>query len=323
MVVNTSSNSDEGTFQDSETFIPRFVRFWLLLIFDIPSIYCSIVLLFHLLVNKTLRSQLTNHVSIVLLAIGLIVELVDIPFHLSFLHLGIVQPSIPFICLLWWFMDFGLYNGCTIIMAWGSIHRYLLIFYDRFFLNAKKRLIFHYLPLLTLCLYFSIFYIIAIIFPPCANTYNYTLPVCNSYPCYFDDPFLGIWDSVMNNILPTIIIRSFSVTILIRVYYQKRRLRQPHRWRKQRKMIIQLLSYSILYLIPNIPLNMLVFVHLCGLSQNIGVDVQLCFDFLCYFVVLIFPFVCLGSLSELRKKIKWKRLLILQRPRQNGVVRPH
>ena len=322
MSIDDSYDDDGMTFEESEIPVPRSTRFWLLLIMDIPSIICSFFLLFHLLINKSLRSQLTNHVIIILLIIGLIIELVDISLHLSFLHLGVVQPSLPFTCLIWWFMDIGLYNGCTIIMAWGSVERYLLIIYHQMFLNKKKRLIFHYLPLCILCLYILVFYIIVIIFPPCVNTYDYTLPVCNDFPCYLNNRLLGIWDSVINNVLPTIVISISSISLFIRIYIQKRRLHQPIQWRKQRKMTFLLLSTCILYLIPNIPLNIMIFARLCGLPKDINVQSQLYFDFLCYFVILLYPFLCLGSLSELRQKIKWKGLFLLKRPRQVAVITP-
>jgi len=253
---------------------------------------------------------------------GLIIELVDIPFHLSFLHLGVVYPSTPGLCLLWWFMDIGLYTGCTIIMAWGSVQRYLLVFHDRLFLNRNKRFIFHYLPFIILLIYIPIFYIIAIIFPPCVNTYDYVLPVCNDFPCYLNDPVLGVWDSVGNNIIPIVIIRISSLVLVIRVYYQKRRLHQPNGRRKQQKMTVQLLCSCVLYLIPNMPLNIFVIAHLCGLSENVGVEIQLYFDFLCYFVILLYPFVCFSSLPELHKKMKWRKLFLLQQPRQIAIVRP-
>jgi hypothetical protein len=322
MIVNNSFNDDQNTFQGSEINIPRPVRFWLLLLFDIPSIICSFFLLFHLLINKTLRNQLTNHVIIVLLIIGLFIQLLDIPFLISFVHLGIVQPATPAMCLILWYIDVGLISGYTVIMAWGSVQRYFLIFHDRMFLIKRKRFIFHYLPLISLLVYSLGFYTIAIIFPPCINTYGYTLPVCNDYPCYLNDPILGIWDSVVNNIIPVIIISIASLVLLIRVYYKKRRLHQPNQWRKQRKMTIQLLCSSVLYLIPNLPLNVFFFARLCGLSENINVQTQLYFDFLCYFIILLYPFVCLGSLSELRKKIKWRGLFLLKQPRQVATVRP-
>jgi hypothetical protein len=322
MIVNNSFNPDQNTFQESEINIPRSVRFWLLLLSVIPSIICSFFLLFHLLINKILRHQLINHVIIVLLIIGLIIELLDIPFLISFLHLGIVQPSTPAICLIWWYIDIGLNSACIIIMAWGSVQRYLLIFHARMFLNKTKRIISHYLPLISLLLYILIFYMIAIIFPPCINTYDYTLPVCNDFPCYLNDPILGVWDSVVNNIIPVIIISIFSLVLLFRVYYRKRRLHQPNLWRKQRKMTIQLLFSAVLYLIPNLPLNVFFFARLCGLSENSQVQTQLYFDFLCYFIIFLYPFVCLGSLSELRKKVKWRGLFLLKQPQQVAIVRP-
>ncbi|CAF3235654.1 unnamed protein product [Rotaria sp. Silwood2] len=304
MPINNSFDDDgKIIFQESEVSISRPIRFWLLLLLDIPSIICSCFLLFHLFTNKTLRYQLKNHVIIVLLFIGLIIELLDIPLHLSFLHLGNVHPSIPFICLIWWFMDIGLYNGCTIIMAWCSVHLYLLVFHDGMFLNRNRRLFFHYLPIIMLLFYILVFYIIAIIFPPCKNTYDYTLPVCNDFPCYLGDSYLGIWDSVVNSILPTCVISISTIVLFINIHYYKRRAHQPIRWRKQRKMILQLLLLCTLYLLPNIPLNILIFSHICGLSESIGVKAQLHFDFLCYFVILLYPFLCLGFLSKIRKKV--------------------
>ena len=322
MSIDDSYDDDGMTFENSEIPIPRSIRFWLLLLMDIPSITCSFFLLFHLLINKSLRSQLTNHVIIILLIIGLIIELIAIPLHLSFLHLGVVQPSTSFTCLIWWFIDIGLYSGYMIIMAWGSAERYLLILHHQMFLNKKKRLIFHYLPLSILCLYILVFYIIAIIFPPCINTFGYTLPVCDDFPCYLNNRLLGIWDSFINNVIPTSVVSIASIMLLTRVYNQKRRLHQPIQWRKQRKMTIQLLCGCVLSLIPNIPGDILNFAHLCGLPESIGSEVQLYFDFLSYIVILLYPFLCLGTLSELRQKIRWKGLFLLKRPRQVAIIGP-
>ncbi|CAF4048519.1 unnamed protein product, partial [Adineta steineri] len=232
-----------GLFPEEEISVPRQVRFWLFLILVIPSIYCSCVLLFQLFVNKKLQSQLSNHIIICLLILGLIIELIDIPLHLSFLELGIVWPSTPTLCIVWWFVDTGIYNGSVIIMAWGSIHRYLLIFHDRLFLIAKK---------------------LVMIFPPCLNSYDYTSPVCGEFPCYFDVPLLSIWDTVINSIVPTAITTIFSIIVLARVYIQKRRLNRANLWRRQRKMTIQLLSICILFLVANVPFNFVTFAHICG-----------------------------------------------------------
>ncbi|CAF1530286.1 unnamed protein product [Adineta steineri] len=317
-----TSGSLTGLFSKEEISLPRQVRFWLFLILVIPSIYCSCVLLFQLFVNKKFRSQLSNHIIICLLILGLIIELIDISFHLSFLQLGSVWPSTPTLCTVWWFVDTGIYNGCVIIMAWGSIHRYLLIFHDRLFLTAKKRFLHHMIPLFILILYIFIFYTVVIIFPPCSNTYNYNLPVCGEFPCYLDIPLLGIWDTVINSIVPTTIITIFSMIVLVRVYIKKRRLNRANRWRRQRKMTIQLFSICILYLAANVPLNLVIFSHICGLPYHFGADVQVYANYLCYFVTLLFPFVCLSTLSEMRKKLQWKGLLLFRRSQYIGTINP-
>ncbi|CAF1091513.1 unnamed protein product [Adineta steineri] len=322
MVGIDDSNDDDLLFNQSEISIPRPVRFWFLLLLDVPSIICAFFVLYHLLMDRSLRQQLNNHTIIILLVLGLTIQLIDIPLNLSFIsHMGIVEPSSPILCLIWWFIDVGYYNGITIIMAWGSFERHILVFYDQWTSTRKKRLIIHYFPLIIMLCYINIFYFGVIFFPPCNNIYVYTLPVCNNFPCYLNDAILGKWDSIMNSILPTTLISFFVVTLLIRVYRQKRRLNQPIRWRKQRKLIVQLVPISILYTSVNIPLNIIIFAHLCGLANETGVDVQLYCDFLCYLVVMLFPFLCLGFVAELRKKTNLRQLFLPRTQRRVGATR--
>ena len=87
-------------------------------------------------------------------------------------------------------------------------------------------------------------------------------------------------------------------------------------------MTFQFLGTCLLYIIPGLPLHILVAAHLCGLPENIGVEPQLYFDFLCYFVLILYPFVCLVSQSELREKLKWQRLFTLRGPQQTATVGP-
>jgi hypothetical protein len=70
------------------------------------------------------------------------------------------------------------------------------------------------------------------------------------------------------------------------------------------------------------PLNIFIFAHLCGLPENVGVDIQLYFDFLCYFVILLYPFLCLSFLPELRQRMKWRRLFLAGGVQDTAVVRP-
>ncbi|CAF0914639.1 unnamed protein product [Adineta ricciae] len=306
-----------ASFDTDEVAIPRPIRFWLLLLLDIPSIICTFFILYHLLIDRNLRWQLNNHSTIILLLFGSTIQLIDIPLNLDFIaNSGRVKPSNSILCRCWWIVDIGFYNGITIIMAWSAFERHILVFRDQWVSTRKRRFLLHYLPLIILLCYIYIFYVMVIFFPPCQNRYNYTLPVCNNFPCYLHDPILGKWDSCVNNIFPTVLISLFVVALVLRVYRQKRRLNQPIQWRKQRKLIIQLVPISVLYLIVNIPLNFLIFVHLCGVLEQSGGDVQLTFDFLGYLLILIFPFVNLASISELRKKTSLQRLFSMRTQRR-------
>ncbi|CAF2150614.1 unnamed protein product [Rotaria magnacalcarata] len=306
--INNNNEADGDSFQNSEISLPRVVRFWILILLDVPSVACTLFLLFHLIVNRTLRREITNHIIAILLVFGLPGQLIDIALYLTFInHAGIVTPTTPATCLIWWVATFGFYNGGTILMAWAAIERYILVYHDRLVSTFRKRLLVHYLPLLIIILYTGIFYGIVIFVPPCENIYNYKLPICNAYPCYQSYGILGMWEFGANNIAPTVAVAVFSILLLVRVSLLKRRLHQRTQWRKQRRMAIQLLSISSLNLIFNMPLNILALAHLCGLPSDVGFEVEQYFYFSCYFLVLLFPFVCLYQYPNIHRKLFCRR----------------
>ncbi|CAF3348551.1 unnamed protein product [Rotaria socialis] len=315
--INNSNATDGTSFQSSEISLPRVVRFWILILLDVPSVACTFFLLFHLIVNRALRREINNHTITILLIFGLPSQLIDITLYLTFItHGGIVTPTRPATCLIWWLATFGFYNGGTILMAWAAIERYILVYHDRLVSTSHKRLLVHYLPLLIIIFYAGIFYGIVIFAPPCENIYDYKLPICSAYPCYQSNSILGKWDFGVNNIAPTVAVAVFSILLLVRVSLLKRRLHQRTRWRKQRRMMIQLLSISSLNLTFNLPLNILALAHVCGLPSNVGFEAEQYFYFSCYFLVLSFPFVCLYQYPDLHHKLFWRR------KKRSATVRP-
>ena len=305
-------------FENSEISWPRPLRFWLLLIFDIPSIVCSLFVLYHLLFNQTSRGALHNHTIIILLTIALIFQLTDIPCYLDFILRGIVRPQNPMRCLVWWLINLGFYNTAALILAWSSIERHILVFHDRWISTKRKRFFVHYLPLYILISYSSIYYTFVIFFPPCQHTFIYTLPVCAASPCHLLHPILGLWEMGVHGCLSTITVAFFSIALLVRVILYKRRHNRAFRWRKYRKMIIQLLSISAMYLLLNFPIMLMSVAHLCGLPSNIGVEAQQITFFLTYWVMFLLPFVALTSLPGLRKKMYI--IGLLKRPRPSTVT---
>ncbi|CAF1422022.1 unnamed protein product [Rotaria sp. Silwood1] len=93
-----------------EVSLPRPVRFWLLLFLLIPSAFCSLVLIYYLIVNRNLRNSLNNHVIIVLLIVNFHALIIGFPIQLNFLRLGHVWPEKPITCLAWQFADIGIFT---------------------------------------------------------------------------------------------------------------------------------------------------------------------------------------------------------------------
>ncbi|CAF1201685.1 unnamed protein product [Adineta ricciae] len=303
-----TNDSDFGeAFDTLEISLPRSVRFWLLLLVDTPSIICSFILLFYLFGNRTARQALNNHAIVVIILFGLGTELIDVPLYLTFIvNSGWVTPATPAICLIWWFVAFGLYNGGQVLMAWAAIERHILIFHDRWLGTKRSRFIAHYLPLILVLVYVFVFYVYVLFIFPCENVYVYDLPVCDAYPCYQEDSFLGIWDFLGNNILPGFLVAVVSMALLARVIRQKQRLNQAVQWRKIRRMTIQLLSISILNVIFILPLNLLALAHMCGLPEDYGAQIQQYLYFAGYLFIFLIPFVSLASLPDLCKEIQMK-----------------
>lgn len=288
---------------------PSSVQFWTLLVFQIPSLACTIFLLYHLLTNRQLRKALHNHVVIILLFLTLCIEIFDNPFYIDAYrvdgHRNSFQITIH-ICLMWWFLDYGFYGAITVFLAWGSIERHILVFYHRqAFRTSRQRFFIHYLPLILISIYLSGFYIFVIFFPPCETVYDFNSVGCGFNPCYENISYLNAWDYLGNGIVCTIIETMASVALIGRVLWQKRCAHQQVNWQKHRKMTFQLLSISCLSLTIIFPQSLITVI------QNVGgpnySDFGSLFDaylfYLYNFVVLLLPFICLWNLPELWKKV--------------------
>ncbi|CAF0943273.1 unnamed protein product [Adineta steineri] len=293
------------------------VRFWLFFFTFLLSILCCIFVLYHLLFDRVLRRTLNNHVIIVLLFNTLLYALTSIPLHLSYYYLGTVLPAVPNLCLIWMFLDGGIFTFALILVAWASIERYILIFHDKWMSTRKKRLLIHYLPLAAIFIYCFIFHAVTILFSPCVNMFRYNLPLCGRPLCYYDMKLVALWDTITNNILPTLAIILFSIALLIRVLLQKHRMHQQLQWKKHRKMTIQLLSMSILYLFLYIPPMFVELMQQCCVSEDFGADFQLEAQFFSYYVICLFPF--LSAMSLPKRKFKLKKLFSCWRGRKRTV----
>lgn len=300
----------------SEVPIPRSIRMMILLILDIPSFICTMILLWNIFKSRVLRRSLHNHVIIALLFSIIPCQVIDIPFHVIYLSLGHVWPANEHFCLFWLFVSIGIFDTTGILMGYASIERHLLVFHERWLITKTRRILLHYIPLIFIISYSLLFYFYALLFPPCITNFDYTKTWC-SYPCYYDVTGISMYDTIMHVLVPTLVILVFSLGLFIRVIGRKRRILARTQWRKHRKMIIQLLSVSSLLLLFNLPVAILILARLAGLPANFGVVFGQYAYFFTYCIPLLLPFVTLLSLPEISRKI-YRRFL----PRHTATIQP-
>ncbi|CAF3887164.1 unnamed protein product [Rotaria sp. Silwood1] len=257
-----------------------------------------------MLSNQTRRHAINNHVIILLLFNNLIYELIDIPLFLNYYRLDTVSPATQSLCLMWIFIDEALYSVSTITVAWASIERHILIFHSQWLSSSRRRFLIHYVPLVSLVSYVILFHFVVIVFPPCENRYDYTQEICDHPLCFHDSKLIGTWDSVVNDIIPTLTIVVFSITLLIRVLLQNHRMRHVVQWRKHRKMAIQLLSISFLYFVLYIPIMCIELAEQCCISYELTNHFEKYARFFSSYVIFLLPFVCLFSLTESSWRLK-------------------
>ncbi len=310
--MSNKSTTVNFTISSSDS-IPPIVKFWFYLVLLIPSIICTLFVLYYLLFDRTLRHSLNNHVIIVLLFTVLFCELTQYPWMLYYHAHGNIWSRPYIFCFIWGFIDWAVYMLQLLLFAWASIERHILIFHDRWVATKKKRFFVHYLPPVIIIIYWLIFYTYVYFYPSCQNHFDSSQMICMTV-CSFDSFSFHAFDTLFNNIIPSLTIVIFSVALLVRILRQKYRIRHQIQWRKHRKMTIQTLSISILYLLITAPWAMIIFLRICGLPSNVGVTYENYATFIDYFIVLLFPFVALLSLPELSTKVK--KLLHLHRQRR-------
>lgn len=276
------------------------IYFSIFLIFDVFAILCSIFTLYHLLAKSNLRQALQNHTLIIMLIFDLVYDLIDIPLHLQYFSTGVVRPAIPVLCRIWWFIDWGFFFTIEILLLLSSIERHILIFHAQMLATHRKRLFFHYLPMLFIVLLMMIFYSVAIFAPICDNKFDFKSDLCGTYACYTSQRVVIMLEQIGFSTASSCFIVIFNLALLIRIVRQKHRIRRPFQWRKQRKLAIQMILMSMPFLIFSLPLTIVRFFYQSDWTNKIFPQLYV----LSYFAIFFLPFVCLATLPNIWDKVK-------------------
>ncbi|CAF1467113.1 unnamed protein product [Adineta steineri] len=303
MADNSSAIDNSNGVLTYDSPISKAIKFWLLLVGVTSAMPCYLLLIYYFLAHKSIRQALYNHIIIASLFVDFIILSVDLTCHLGFLRLGYLAPSTPALCLVWQLVDYGFWYGDLFLKSWAAIERHILIFHSHLLNTSWKRLLFHYLPLVFVTFYTPIVYTYLIFFYPAEHIYDYTVLSCSGPYYYYGIPAWLIWyESLFHYVIPIFILIIFSNALFIRIIIQKSRLNVTQGWRQYRKMTIQLVFVSVIYLF-DLPYIIVTIVRWSGLA-DFGTDVQgPYFYYVNYIPIVLFPFAILGSHPKLVQQI--------------------
>ncbi|CAF1394970.1 unnamed protein product [Adineta steineri] len=222
---------------------------------------------------------------------------------IHFLQLNGISPATGTYCKTWMYVEFTLEAVTNYLVAVMSIQRHTLVFRPNLFIIRFKRYLLYYLPLLCCIIYPVTFYMGAVVFYPCDPAqWNFTLNMCGDTICFLSgSEVLATYDWIVNSGLPIILIMLANLVLIIRVVKQKSRRQKTVSWSKQRRMTLQLVSISSLYLLTWLP------TIITGIMQQIipsnylyGIQEDFISD-LTYLNCLLMPWMSLGLLPDFHK----------------------
>jgi hypothetical protein len=312
--------TDIEIFENDKLVLHR-TKFFILLILQIPSIIISLIIFVFFITHRNYLNTPQNQAILFLLSINFLLVSADLPMPIHFYYLGYVNPATAAYCTWWTFFEYTLNLSSELVMAVISVQRHIVIFQGHLLRIRSKRFLLHYFPLLFCLIYPFIFYMIVIVLYPCDGTqWDFTSNLCGNADCYLlYNQILATFGWGFNNGLPIIIIILANIALIVRVVKQKhRRQQQISKW-QQRRMTLQLICISSLYLIAWLP-SLVIGVGQQLISPSFLAQVQSDYTFdLIYLVCLLLPWICLRLLPEFTK---WIRKQLHCREIARNAVRP-
>jgi len=147
-------------------------------------------------------------------------------------------------------------------------------------------------------------------FYPCENQFNYNAVVCGA-ACYTLQPILGIANWIFSINAPLLIIVLLNLFLIFRVIQQKRQMLQKDIWKKNSRMLLQLLSVTGIQCIGWLPVSM---ISVLDVIRSTPVLRELHVNWLLigaiYLPVLCAPVTSIIAIPELRDAVRaWIRRL--------------
>ena len=152
--INTNSNS---TSFDEKMSLKSSITFSIYLILFIPSVICSLFIISQFIFKRILITKVHNHIILAVVISSFLQVVCELPIVLAFFRNNIVLFQSDAFCTFWCYIDYVFNVVILMLICYGSIERYLLVFHNQF---IKRHLtLLHYLPILFCIVYPFIFYV--------------------------------------------------------------------------------------------------------------------------------------------------------------------
>ena len=213
--------SDNATSTKPYPSTDRSIAFWIYGVFFVASVCCSIFIFTQFIRKPALRNKIGNHIILAVLLCSFVQVMIELPLVLAFFRSNrVLIPSDAF-CTVWCYIDYAFNAVILMLIAYGSIERYLLVFHHH--LIGRYEIMLHYLPIVVCLVYPFLFYAVMIFFYPCVSHYQYDKITCQG-PCYLFERIPGSIDLLTNLTVPLSICIVTNALILVRVLRQKHRM---------------------------------------------------------------------------------------------------
>jgi len=307
--ISINTTTIESNFNYTTSNQANRIKFGVLLTLQLLSIPCFLYIFYQFGRQRQIRESFHHHVILLLLFVSFLFVTIALPLTQAYMYTSYVYPANPTFCSFWNWFHYSLNIINLFLMAFASIERNWLIFHPWLVRSKLGKIIFHYCPLLFCLLYPPLFYMRVIFIYQCESYYDYTQLLC-TYPCYFYNLNWSNIDLFVNNYTPLIAIPIFCTIIYVRVLIQKRTMKQQiFKWKRDKKMILQLWAVSSLYLAMWMPLELAALINLYW-DPNFLIQAQIDYMYLFpYLIHLIYPFIVLLSYSN--EMLNFKRNLVV------------
>ncbi|CAF0767894.1 unnamed protein product [Adineta steineri] len=315
------NNTDDDT-EILQTFASRL--FWLIFFcpFSVISLFFFYFYFYHICRHyKALFRKINNHTLLCLLITGYLVVQTELPMTIGFLIRNRVLIETKRFCIFW---NYWYYVWTTMSIQFTmltSINRYLLIFHKAFLM--KYKLYCHFLPMICIWLYLPCLHLYFIVFFPYSNTtFDYSKVWCNG-PQFLLVTFYVTWDDLFDTFLPTGITVLFNLLIIVRVSCLKRlSTNTASKWRKNRRMILQLTAICCSQLIASLPYCIVTLGETYG-SSTFALDIYTQVLIYTFYVPSLFSplFVMVTLPKDIRDKVPFISKCRKKKPNTLSVLR--